>query len=161
MQIPSGALRSFVVVLALVVLGALVFASAAVARSSSTVSTKMSGKKQVPRVFTEGQGTAEIKLDPDAPPGMQLCYEIKVSDLSSPATEAHIHEGPRRFDGPRVAELDPPAEGESSGCVAVIEPETIEAISKHPRRFYVAIHTVEFPEGEVRGNLKRGPLRAG
>ena len=160
MRIVSGSLKSFVVVLALVVLCAVVFLDPATAARTSTVSTKLNGKEQVPPVFTKGRGKIEIKLDPTM---KTICFELTTRDLSSPITEVHIHQGLPGTDGPRRAQLVPVKEGKSEGC-ALTEPNRTEnlirVISKHPERFYVAVHTVEFPEGELRGQLERGPLPA-
>lgn len=157
-RIVSRSLRNFVVVFALAVLCAVVFAVPATAARSGTVSTKLTGKEVVPPVSTKGHGNIEIKLDPTM---NTICFELKVRDLSSPPTEAHIHQGLPGTDGPRRAQLVPVKEGRSEGC-ALTEPNRTEnlirVISKHPERFYVAVHTGEFPEGEVRGQLERGPL---
>ncbi len=159
-RIVSGPLRIFVVVLALAVLCAMVFAGPVTAARNATVSTKLTGKEVVPPVFTKGHGKIEIKLNPDEE---TICFELRVIDLSSPPTEMHIHQGLPGTDGPRRAEGVPVMEGKSEGCF-LTEPNRTEnlirVISKHPERFYVAIHTVEFPEGEVRGQLERGPLPA-
>jgi hypothetical protein len=160
MRTVSGLLKSFVVVLALVVLCAVVFPDPATAARTRTVSTKLTGKEQVPPVFTKGHGNIEIKLDPSM---NTICFELKVRDLSSPPTEMHIHQGLPGTDGPRRAQLVPVMEGKSEGC-ALTEPNRTEnlirVISKHPERFYVAVHTGEFPEGELRGQLEKGPLSA-
>jgi hypothetical protein len=59
--------------------------------------------------------------------------------------------------------VKPVEDGKSEGC-ALTEPNRTEnlimAISRHPERFYVALHTAEFPEGELRGQLERGKLTA-
>lgn len=148
------------VVFALAVLCAMVFTVPATAASSKIVSTKLTGKEVVPPVYTKGRGKIEIKLDPSME---TICFELTTRDLSSPITEVHIHQGLPGTDGPRRAQLVPVMEGKSEGC-ALTEPNRTEnlirVISKHPERFYVAVHTVEFPEGEVRGQLERGPLPA-
>lgn len=156
MQILSVSLRSFVVLALAVLLCVVVLAGPAAARSG-TVSTKLTGKEEVPPVFTKGHGTAELKVKPDE---MMICYKLKVSDLQSPTREAHVHKGLPGTNGPRVLNLRPPpgTDGESSECVPEVRRNLMVAILKHPHRFYVNIHTIEFPEGEVRGQLERGPL---
>ena len=159
MRIVSGSLRTFVVVLAMAVLCAVVFAVPATAARSGTVSTKLTGKEEVPPIFTKGRGSAEIELKPDE---MMICYKLKVSNIQSPTREAHIHKGPLGTNGPRVLNLRPPpgTDGKSSECIPEVRRNLMVAILKHPHRYYVNIHTVEFPEGEVRGQLERGPLSA-
>ena len=154
MRIVSAGLKSFIVVLALVVLCAV---PATAARSSGTVSTKLTGKENVPPISTKGRGAAEIKLNPRE---MTICYELRVRDLSSPPVAAHIHKGPPGKDGPIVVHFRPPVTGKSSDCVPA-KRNLIQSISRHPHSYYVLVHTMEFPDGEVRGQLERGPLPAG
>ena len=144
-------------VLALAVLCAVVFAVPAMAARSKTVSAKLTGTQEVPPVFTKGHGTAEIELMPDE---MLICFELKVSRLTSESQEAHIHKAPRGMNGEIVAILvppNPPEDGESSGCTPA-QPNVIRSMSKHPERYYVNIHTVQRPDGEIRGQLEKGPL---
>jgi hypothetical protein len=86
--------------------------------------------------------------------GDKFCFGITVAGLSTP-TAAHIHQGKKRVNGPIVIPLTAPSSGDpgaSSGCVAA-DPALLAAIAKHPRRYYVNVHTGDFPAGAVRGQL--------
>ena len=48
--------------------------------------------------------------------------------------------------------------GASAGCVNVAN-TLLQEITKHPIRFYVNIHTSDFPDGALRGQLHRAPRR--
>ena len=57
--------------------------------------------------------------------------------------------------------LVPPTSGDpgtSAGCVDVAS-TLLQEITKHPIRFYVNIHTGDFKDGALRGQLHRAPWR--
>jgi hypothetical protein len=90
--------------------------------------------------------------------GNQLCFGITVKDLGAAPTAAHIH-GPARpnQNAGVVVPLTAPASpdpGASSGCVSV-DPALARAILKRPHRYYANVHTGQFPDGAVRGQLTR------
>lgn len=73
--------------------------------------------------------------------------------LSTP-TAVHVHAGVAGTNGPIVAEFDVPvAEGGFGDCVDV-SPDVIEAIVADPLAFYMDLHTDEFPDGAVRGQMR-------
>ncbi|MEK6229522.1 MAG: CHRD domain-containing protein, partial [Actinomycetota bacterium] len=60
-----------------------------------------------------------------------------------------------RVAGPVVLPLQQPDAGDpgaSSDCVAV-QGSLARAIRKNPAKFYVNVHTADFPGGAVRGQL--------
>ncbi|WP_120005870.1 CHRD domain-containing protein [Nesterenkonia muleiensis] len=111
-----------------------------------------------------------------------ICYEIALEGVTgnyeSPAfTATHIHEGPTGEAGPpRVAFPDPQSEGDgprtSSGCmegpfVTGVEDDdgndhgdwfTVSQIEDDPTAFYADVHTEEYLDGVVRGQLTQVPL---
>jgi hypothetical protein len=100
----------------------------------------------------DGVGSATVLIHEDT----QLCFGLTASGISSP-TAAHVHEGKAHQNGPIVVPLTPPSGGDpgaSSGCVAA-DPDLLENIRRHPRQFYVNIHTTDFPGGAIRGQLFR------
>src|SRR5438093_12755445 len=103
----------YVVLIALTVLA---LASVA-ANGGRTFTTTMTGAQEVPPGDPDGSGTATITLNYGQ---SQVCWEITVSDITLPATAAHIHEAPAGVAGPVVVPLSPPdASGFSSGCTTV------------------------------------------
>jgi hypothetical protein len=99
----------------------------------------------------DGFGSASVTFDGD-----QLCFGITVGNLDKPVA-AHVHRGRKFENGPIVVPLTAPATGDpgaSSGCVSVA-PDLAAAIQADPRAYYVNVHTSAFPDGAVRGQLKR------
>lgn len=88
----------------------------------------------------------------------QVCFGISVDDIATPVA-AHIHRGKPNQNGPIVVSLVAPSSGDpgaSSGCVPPDGGNTgvLREILKHSRRFYVNVHTEDFPNGAIRGQLK-------
>lgn len=101
----------------------------------------------------DGLGIARLRLNQGR---HRICYSIKVEDITLPATGAHIHAGDATTFGDIVVELEPPdATGESQGCVTGVERRLIKAIRKNRSDYYVNVHTTDFPDGAIRGQLQK------
>jgi CHRD domain len=104
----------------------------------------------------DGQGGATVVTT-----DTQLCFGVAVRGISTP-TGLHVHRGRPNENGGIVVPLDPlPTSGDpgaSGGCVAVAS-DLLQEITKHPIRFYVNIHTSDFENGALRGQLHRAPRR--
>jgi CHRD domain len=85
-----------------------------------------------------------------------LCFGIVVTGIDIP-TALHIHLGVAGQNGAPVVGLNPlPFDGnpgESSGCIADVDPAILALIRDKQLRFYVNIHTLNFPDGALRGQL--------
>jgi len=94
-----------------------------------------------------GQGHVRAILN-----GTTLNISGDFSGMSSPATMAHIHLGPKAVPGPVVLRLD--ISNASSGNISgtlTLTPELVSAL--HSESLYVQIHSEGNPEGELRGWL--------
>ncbi|MEO8358050.1 MAG: CHRD domain-containing protein [Chloroflexota bacterium] len=116
--------------------------------------TTLTGAAEIPGPGDpDGSGTATITLNPGQG---EVCWEIQVSGITLPATGAHIHLiNPATGFGGVVVPLTPPdATGHSSGCTSA-DRDLIKGIIQNPEKYYVNVHSTEFPAGAVRGDLSK------
>ncbi len=94
-----------------------------------------------------GQGQVTAKLN-----GSTLTLTGTFEGMSSPATMAHIHLGPKAIPGPVILRLDVSngVSGRISGSLT-LTPEQVQAL--HAESLYIQIHSETNPEGELRGWL--------
>lgn len=98
-----------------------------------------------------GKGGGRVTVVVDPPKG-RICYMFfNVHGIETP-TAAHIHAGEAGKAGDVVVTLTPPVEGTASGCQDV-STELAQAIVDNPAGYYVNIHTAQFPQGAIRGQL--------
>lgn len=98
-----------------------------------------------------------------------LCYLIvdvkkldEITQAPGNGRAAHIHEGMRDANGPVVANLAWPQDGQASDCLTegqagkfpTNEAGIVQRILKNPNSFYVNIHNSAHPNGAIRGQLK-------
>jgi plastocyanin len=142
---------------------------------NTVLSAELSGASEVGADGTagvgdpDGSGTAYVFGVDDDP--TTLCYVITAGgiDPTFVAQEvgmAHIHRGAEGANGPVVAALAFPLEGDAGDCISegeegkfpligeVGEPDSIVGdILTNPADYYVNVHTGEFPDGAIRGQL--------
>jgi hypothetical protein len=100
-----------------------------------------------------GYGAAALIF---ANPG-QLCYSMLVHGIDRP-TAAHIHRGFAGQNGGIVVTLLPPVlpsngnPGTRAACVPVAA-SLLNTIRFTPSGFYINVHTGQFPNGALRGQL--------
>ena len=94
-----------------------------------------------------------------------LCYVLAVDGIET-ATAAHIHEAAAGTNGPVVANLAAPGDGNAADCLSEGEvgpgttpkfpgnPAGIVAdILANPADYYVNVHNAAYPGGALRGQL--------
>jgi glucose/arabinose dehydrogenase len=129
---------------------------------------RLLGRQEVPRVETRAGAEAEFELNHDG----TLDFELEATGPIQNATQAHIHLGARGQNGPVVAFLlafdaagrdfergDKIAEGTLDDDDVVPRPGfdgTVAALVERMRqgRAYANLHTVAFPGGEIRGQIR-------
>jgi hypothetical protein len=85
----------------------------------------------------------------------RFCYEIDVADIAR-ATAAHIHMGgPGEAGSVYIPLIQPNARGTVANCLPINtkNKDLIETVLKNPMGFYVNIHSTDFPDGAIRGQL--------
>lgn len=144
-------MKRFVSVFVLIGALAFVFGAGRVMAQGMNYSGNLSGAEEVPGPGDpDGTGTATATMDMAAG---QACVTLKVSNITLPAAAAHIHEGARGVAGPVVVPLTAPdANGMSEGCVAVAA-DLMSRITANPSNFYFNVHTSDYPQGAVRGQV--------
>lgn len=129
--------------------GAISFA----ADASSMASAHLTGADEVPGPGDpDGSGTARITFKSG-----EICWVLDVEGITLPAAAAHIHTGPAGVAGPVLVPLTPPdADGHSEGCAAA-DDATQNAIRGDLSGHYVNVHTSDYPDGALRGQLSAIP----
>lgn len=102
----------------------------------------------------DGTGEAYVfGIDGDA---TTLCYVLTV-DGTATAPGAHIHKGAAGENGPVVANLTAPGDGNAGDCLTEGEVgqfptgETVAGSPADPAAYYVNVHHAERPGGALRG----------
>lgn len=111
----------------------------------------------------DGKGEAYVfGIDGDP---TTLCYVLTVEHIQLvPVGEgmmAHIHEAVRDSNGPVVAALAGPEDGNAGDCLTegeegkfpTGEAGIVQRILNNPEQFYINVHNPEFPSGAIRGQL--------
>lgn len=99
----------------------------------------------------DGSARARITIEDNFD---QVCWAITEVRNIGPVTAAHIHVGAAGTNGPPVFTLRKSNEGSWVGCSEGAE-WTQDRIENNPERFYVNIHTADYPNGAIRGQLMR------
>jgi hypothetical protein len=125
---------------------------------------RLTGAQEVPPVSTTAEGTARFARVSDT----RMTYRLTASNIDN-VSGAHVHLAPRGMDGPIVVDLRVPAsctvEGTSINCRGAftsarlqgpLEGRSLNALVRAMRngRTYVNVHTTDFPDGEIRGQIR-------
>jgi hypothetical protein len=123
-------------------------------RGQLTGAVKLTGMAEAPGPGdADGYGAAIVWLDASK---REVCFEIHVANITLPASAAHIHRGAAGVAGPVVVPLQAPdANGHASGCTSDADANVVNDILANPANYYVNVHTSDFPNGAVRGQLSR------
>jgi CHRD domain len=93
--------------------------------------------------------------------GTSICYAYVVKAIETP-TAAHIHKAKAGQNGDVVLPLGTPTSGDPgtiAECLQNQDEALIEDIVEHPARYYANVHTADFPNGAIRGQLQRLPKK--
>ena len=133
-------------------------AADALADGAVALSTSLSGDAAYPGPGDDGQGSFAGTLamvERDGRDVTELCYDLEVDGLSMPPEAAHVHRGAAGEAGEVVVPLAPPRDGSATGCAEVRAGDAALMLAD-PSTFYVNVHTDDYPDGAVRGQLARG-----
>ena len=135
-------MRKLVLLLGVAVLG---LAGVAYAASSPVMIGTTLNAGQDHATNSHGKGTFTGTIT-----GGKLKFTLKFSNLTGPATAAHIHMGAKGVSGPVVVPLCGPCKTTISKTVPIAA-SVVTAIKKG--KAYVNVHTSKYPNGEIRGQL--------
>lgn len=106
---------------------------------------KLAGSAEVPGpADPDGRGRAKIVLDEAF---AQICWKLEDLKKIASVTEAHVHQAPAGSSGPVIVTL-----AAAPGCTPA-DRALIRAVGEQPEQYYVNVHTTEFPDGAIRGQL--------
>lgn len=107
----------------------------------------LTGRAEVPQVDTAAYGSGEIIVLPDR----TVSGSIRVRGLAP--TEAHIHEAPAGANGPPIIEFQrtSPDEFELPKDARLTE---AQYLSYKNDGLYVNVHSADYPDGEIRAQLR-------
>jgi hypothetical protein len=164
MKVAAGISAAFAV-------GALVapLTGAGAGHTNSVLESELRGRNEVAADATNSRrvgdpnGRGEVYVFGIDGDPTTLCYVLTVQGIE-PATAAHIHTGEAGENGPVVANLAAPADGNAADCLTEGEVgpgttpkfptgETVAAILANPEGYYVNVHNADYPGGAIRGQL--------
>ena len=138
-------------ILALAVAGLTIGVAMAGAQSSKNeFDATMKGSNESPKGPAKASGTFHVEFK-----NGQACYRMSVRALGAKPIAAHIHSAVRGKAGNVVVPLKQPNTGNggvSAACVNAAR-DVVSAIKASPAKFYVNVHTSDFPGGAIRGQL--------
>jgi hypothetical protein len=107
----------------------------------------LTGADEVPPVETTANGSLDATYDTES---RQLNWTLEYSGLSGDATAAHFHgpAGPGENAGPVVT-----IEDTATGAEGSAELTEEQAAQLTDGQWYVNVHTGEYPDGEIRGQV--------
>lgn len=130
--------------------GVVTLGAGPVAAEPEPLVASATGAEEVPGPG-DPDGAGEGAFTVDAATG-ELCYLV-VADGIEPPVGMHIHEAPRGAAGPVVVPLDPARVNADTETCITVETTLAADILADPAGYYLNIHTPEFPDGAVRGQL--------
>ena len=119
--------------------------------TSATYTAELSGANEVHRGDPDATGEAEISFADEL---TRVCWDLNDLANLGPITGAHIHRGAAGVDGPVVLALKQATESGWRGCssdTAWVQRAFDEGLSN----YYVNVHTAEYPNGAIRGQLRQ------
>jgi hypothetical protein len=118
-----------------------------------TLGAVLTGSQETPPTTTPGFGNATVTFDSTR---TNITTTITVANLGSPISAFHIHKGAAGVAGDVVVNLQGLGGVFIGGTMTVTTPitaTTAQEMLQNPGNFYVNVHTTQFPNGAVRGQL--------
>lgn len=121
-------------------------------RAEMPISVSLTGAAEVPSVITGASGMMKIEVKPNR------MLRGRVNAMGMTPTMAHIHDGAIGKNGPPIITLI-----KRSDNAFVVPADTklseIQYASYLAGNLYVNVHSLAYPNGEIRGQLPGKPMR--
>ena len=114
--------------------------------TAGSMSTKLSAASEVPPNPSKGTGSADIKLD-----GNRVSWAVTYSGTTGPITAGHIH-GPA-MPGANAGVVVPFTGSLASPITGSAMLTEAQVADLKAGKYYVNLHTVAHPGGEIRGQI--------
>jgi hypothetical protein len=132
--------------------------SEVVAQGDERFTAQLAGQEEVPPTNSQATGMAEFQVV-----GQSIEFTVNASDIQG-VTAGHIHAGKQGENGPIIATLfendSPTNEVSETGSITsdtgAFEYVTDLTTPMSDGETYVNIHTVQNPDGEIRGQIAGG-----
>jgi hypothetical protein len=143
-------MRKNLFLLLIIGLSAFMFSTTVSAQQKFTVS--LDGGQENPPVNSPGRGSCVLTLNTAE---TQITLSCTYSGLGSNASAAHIHtDGPVGVNGPVLFNLTGASGTSGTLNLAPTAVTPAQVADLRAKRWYVNIHTTNFPGGEIRGQIK-------
>ena len=120
-------------------------------RISTTYTAELRGSNEVHQGNLNASGSAEISFSDEL---TRVCWDLNDLTGLGPITGAHIHRGSAGVDGPVVLPLQQATGGGWRGCSG--DTDWVQgAFDEGLQNYYVNVHTAEYPNGAIRGQLRQ------
>ncbi|HVL50203.1 MAG TPA: CHRD domain-containing protein [Actinomycetota bacterium] len=115
------------------------------------LNVELAAENEVPQAGDrEMSGSGTVRINPGLG---EVCPEIEIDKPEATSIRAaHIHRGPAGSNGPVVVPFESDASGIRDECVTA-ELSLLNEIQRDPAGFYVNVHTEQYPDGAIRGQL--------
>jgi hypothetical protein len=109
----------------------------------------------------KGAGPGSDALDPQASGsarlevgGASIRFHIQTSPDLGKVVATHLHQGAAGVNGPMAVELNPGFTGQLLEGSIPVEPDLAARVLTNPSRYYAKLHSLKFPGGAIRGQLR-------
>jgi len=134
--------------------------------TQTPVVAQLLGANEVPPADPDGFGSAAVTFDLAAVPP-NVCWDLSYGNLTGTPVAAHIHgPAPAGSNAGVVIGFTPFTTLTPTGASACRDLTPTEAtvaadVVLHPDQYYVNVHTTDFPNGAIRGQLSTGAAPSG
>jgi hypothetical protein len=125
------------------------FATTPAIAAPTKLSATLTGASEVAGGDPDGTGGLTATVDPET---NDFCYSLWADKIAKP-TMAHVHSGEAGKNGAPVLTLE--VTGKNNDLCLAADKEKLEPIVTNPAGFYVNIHTADFAQGALRGQLAK------